>query len=134
MKRASLEDIGIITDMLYSMYQEVNPDLAVKNKEPYQSLANKHLATDDVWLDEEKKGMFIMRDESLDVLNIKIWNGVSVYIKPEFRKTNVLKRFYDFMFDNYEGTIMGYTDVNSEHNMVLKKRHKLLGRVYELNR
>lgn len=134
MKKADEHDIKIVAQLLFDMYQEVQPTLASKEISLYFSLARKYILNNDVWLDENSNGLFIMKNESIDVLNQKLWNGVAVYIKPSHRKTKLLKSFYDFMFENYDGTIMGFTDVNSEHNKVLMKRHKLLGYVYELNR
>jgi len=134
MRLATLNDIDNLSKMLYKMYHEVNPTQAKKDTPLYLSLAEKHIENDDVWVDEDFKGFFIMRDETNEVIDQRLWNGVSVYIEPEYRKTKLLKTFYDLMFEKYDGVIMGYTDVNSEHNKVLLKRHQLLGYVYVLNR
>jgi hypothetical protein len=90
--------------------------------------------SDKVFIDENKRSLFIMRDVSSPVLNQKLYDGVSVYIKPKFRKTRLLKEMYDFMFDNFDGDIIGMTDIKSEHNEVLTKRHEILGVLYKLKR
>jgi hypothetical protein len=120
-KKATLDDVKVITEMLYAMYHEVSPEIALN-----------HILNDYVYFDN--RGFFIVKDETLPIHNKKFWNGVSVYVKPEFRASKALKEYYDVLFNTFEGTIMGFTEVNSLHNKVLMKRHKLLGYVYELNR
>ena len=134
MIQATQKHISILKELLYKMYHEVSPLLASTDKALYERQARKHLKKDTVWLDDSLMGFFIMRDESIPVLNQTLWNGVSVYIEPQYRNSKMLKNFYEFMFENYKGTIMGFTDVKSEHNKVLSKRHNLLGYVYELKR
>jgi len=128
-----LTDKLLLATMLKEMYTELQPE-ASDNFSLYLELAENYLVNAYCFTDEANRGMFIMRDESVSVLPNKLWNGVAVYIKPEYRKTKLLKEFYTYMFKRFEGTIMGYTEVNSEHNKVLLKRHKLLGYVYEINR
>jgi len=132
MRKASFDDINNLSQMLLNMYNDVSPEIASKDIKEYVKLSKKHLEKDDVWIDE--RGFFIMRDETLNVLDIEIWNGVSVYVKPEYRNTKALKDFYEVMFKNYNGAIMGYTEKSSKHNAVLLKRHNLMGYVYALNR
>jgi hypothetical protein len=134
MRKATFDDIKEISEMLYSMYNEVQPELASQNIKKYETLAKEHLMNDFAFIDDNNRSLLIMRDVSIPVLDQKMYDGVSVYIKPEFRKTKLLKQMYSFMFKNFKGTIVGYTDINSEHNEVLVKRHKLLGFFYEINR
>ena len=137
MKKVTFENIGAIEEiskMLFLMYNEVQPEKASQDLDKYTTLANKHIMKDFVFIDEENRGFFIMRDISSPVLDEKLYDGVSVYIKPEFRKTRLLKDMYEFMFKNFDGDIIGYTDINSEHNKVLTKRHQALGILYKLNR
>jgi len=133
MKKATREDIDLVTLMLYDMYTELFTEASTE-KPLYKQLAAKHIEDDEVLLDSKGRGFFIMRDESIEVLNKEVWNGVSVYIYPKYRKTRLLTRFYSYMFNNYSGTILGFTEVHSEHNKVLIKRHKLLGYVYQMRR
>lgn len=128
-----IEDKILLASFLKAMYNELQPDSA-KDFQPYVDMAEKYLANDYCFTDNKHRGMFIMKDESVPALPTRLWNGVAVYIKPEYRKSRLLKEFYAYMFDNFKGTIMGYTEVNSEHNKVLLKRHNLLGYVYEMNR
>ena len=134
MRIATISDIKEISEMLYGMYNEVQPELASKDLTKYYELAEFHLEKDFVYIDEENRSVLIMRDITSPVVNKKIYDGVSVYIKPSFRKSKLLSQMYKFMFENFDGTIIGYTEFSSEHNDVLIKRHKLMGYVYELNR
>lgn len=134
MRKATSLDLKELSNMLFAMYNEIQPEIASKDTGKYLELAKKHLKEDFVYIDEKNRGFFIMRDVSSPVLNRILYDGVSVYIKPEFRKSKLLKEMYDYMFESFDGVIVGYTDINSEHNDVLLKRHKLLGYVYELNR
>jgi len=118
--------------LLKAMYFELDSSAYKEDITSWLALASMHLERDIVILDH--RGFFIMREETLPINKERIWNGVSVYIKPEFRKSKALKEYYKYMFDNFNGTILGFTEVNSEHNKVLLKRHKLLGYVYGLNR
>jgi hypothetical protein len=134
MKKATLTDCNSIAQMLYKMYNELQPELSSKDIDDYISLAKKHITDDFVYIEESEKGMYIVRDVSSTVINKKIYDGVSVYIEKEFRKSRILSDMYAHMFKTFTGTIIGFTEYNSEHNNVLIKRHKLLGYVYELNR
>lgn len=134
MRKATFDDIREISKMLYFMYNEVQPELASQDMKKYEILAKEHLKHDFVFIEDSNKSLLIMRDVSISVLDQKMYDGVSVYIKPKYRKTKLLKQMYSFMFKNFKGTIVGYTDINSEHNNVLVKRHKLLGFFYEINR
>lgn len=131
-KEASLDNVETITEMLYAMYQEVSPEIVTTDIDEFEQLALNHILNDYVYFDN--RGFFIVKDETLPIHNKKFWNGVSVYVKPEFRASKALKDYYDVLFNTFEGTIMGFTEVNSLHNKVLMKRHRLLGYVYELNR
>lgn len=132
MRFATSNDIDKVAELLRAMYIEVSPTDTIDNLELFKQLALSYLEKAFIIIDE--RGFFIVQDETPIVKKTKIWNGVAVYIKPEFRKTTALRDFYNFMFNTFAGTIMGFTEANSEHNKVLLKRHKLLGYVYELYR
>jgi len=134
MRKATSSDLEEISKMLHDMYNEVQPLIASQEIQKYKELTKQHFKNDFVYIDEDNRSVLIMRDVSSPVLKQKLYDGVSVYIKPQYRKTKLLKEMYDFMFKNFQGTIVGYTDVNSEHNDVLIKRHKLLGYFYEIYR
>ncbi len=136
MRKATIKDLHEISKMLFLMYREIQPELATKNINRYVLLAREHLESekDFVFIDEENRGIFIMRDVSSIILDKKMYDGVSIYIMPEYRKTKLLKEMYEYMFKNFNGIIIGFTDVNSQHNSVLMKRHKLMGYVYEINK
>lgn len=132
MQVAKLSNVDLIADMLRAMYLELDPVDTIDDWELFRSLASNYIYTANVVFDH--RGFFIMKEETPIVKRTPLWNGVAVYIKPEFRKTKALKEYYTYMFENFKGSIMGFTEVNSEHNKVLLKRHKLLGYVYELHR
>ena len=112
MRKAILDDLSELSKMLFIMYNEVQPELASKNINKYVLLAREHLEKDFVFIDEDNRGMFIVRDVSLIVLKDKIYDGVSVFIYEEFRKSKLLIQMYDYMFKTFKGTIIGFTDVN----------------------
>jgi len=129
---ATKNDTSLVASLLLAMYCEVkSKDNLLLDQ--FESLAIKHIEEDEVWLYADK-ALYIMRDDTPCVERTKLWNGVSVYIAPELRGSTVLAKLYKHMFEHYEGTIMGFTEVNSLHNRVLLKRHKLLGFVYEMRR
>lgn len=132
MQVAKLSNVDLIADMLRAMYLELDPVDTIDDWELFRSLASNYIYTANVIFDH--RGCFVMKEETPIVKRTPLWNGVAVYIKPEFRKTKALKEYYTYMFEHFKGSIMGFTEVNSEHNKVLLKRHKLLGYVYELHR
>lgn len=131
--QASIKHLELVSTMLYSMYTEVEPELASKSFPDYVELGKEHLKNDDVYLYEDK-AMFIMRDISSPVINRQMWDGVSVYIRPNYRNTKILSELYKYMFDNYQGTIIGFVEPNSKHYNIVSKRNKLMGYLYQLNR
>ena len=134
MRKATLDDLTELSKMLFIMYNEVQPDLASSDLNKYTLLAREHLEKDFVFIDEDARSMFIVRDASIPVLEDKIYDGVSVFIHQEFRKTKLLSQMYDYMVKQFTATIIGCTDVKSQHNKVLMKRHNLVGYTYVLNR
>lgn len=132
MRLATIDDVTTLSLMLFKMYSEVSPTEYSDDITSYVELAKLHLTNDIVILDH--RGFFIMRNETLPVNKEPIWNGVSVYVRLEYRNTRALKDYYSYMFEHFKGRIFGFTDVNSLHNKVLLKRNKLLGFVYEINR
>jgi len=123
----------LIASLLFNMYNEVDINNSSKNIEDYKNLALSHIDKDFVFL-YSNKALFIMRDVTSPVINKKLWDGVSVYIKPEYRNTKILSKLYKYMFANFEGTIIGFVNAGSNHEEIVKKRNKKLGCIYELNR
>lgn len=132
MLKANIKDINIISSYLRSMYLELDKEDTIDDIELFNILAMDYIKNTIVMFDN--RGLFILKDETPIVKKTSIWNGVSVYIKPEFRHTKCLKDFYKVMFSCVNGIIMGYTHKDSKHNKVLLKRHNLLGYVYQLER
>lgn len=132
MLKANIKDINIISSYLRSMYLELDKEDTIDDIELFNILAMDYIKNTIVMFDN--RGLFILKDETPIVKKTSIWNGVSVYIKPEFRHTKCLKDFYKVMFSCVKGIIMGYTHKDSKHNKVLLKRHNLLGYVYQLER
>ena len=132
MQVATINDIDYIAPLLLAMYMEVDSVDTKCELELFKQLTRETLLSSIVIFDS--RGFFIMKNETPIVKKTTIWNGVSVYVKPEFRHSSALQDYYKYMFEHFQGTIMGFTEVNSKHNKVLLKRHKLLGYVYGLNR
>jgi hypothetical protein len=128
---ATLDDVTIVANLLMAMYTEMEPDLSSTMFKDYLNLASKHLKEDDVYLYEDK-ALFIVKDVSSPVINRQMWDGASVYIKPEYRNGRILKKLYSHMFKTYSGVIVGFVEPNSKHLPVVSKRNKLLGYVYEI--
>lgn len=128
-----LENSLILATMLKAMYKELFND-ASDDIKLYIDIAEKHIKEDYVFSNPCYNGFYIMKDITIPVLPTKRWDGVAVYIKPEKRNTKLLNMFYDHMFSNFEGDIIGFVEPESNHLKVLQKRHALLGYVYKLNR
>jgi len=132
--KATIEDIHTVATLLKELYNEIEPELSSKEYGLYLELGTDHLLDDIVYIYGGDKALFIMRDVSSPVIDKQMWDGVSVYIRPEYRNSTILKELYDYMFKHFDGTILGFVEPNSKHYKVLQKRHKLLGYVYQLNR
>jgi len=132
---ANVSHMEIVSQMLYAMYNELQPDKCSKNKSDYDSEALRYLKDYDVLLDSEFRGMFMVKHVNNPLTpNLEQWNGEIVYIKPQYRKTRVLKTMYTYLFNNYEGDILGLTDINSEHIKVMDKRHTCIAKLYIVNK
>jgi hypothetical protein len=129
--KATFDDVILVATLLMAMYTEIEPNLASNMFKDYLNLASKHIKEDDVYLYMDR-ALFIVKDVSSPVINRKMWDGVSVYIKPEYRNGLILKKLYSHMFKNYSGVIVGFVEPNSKHLPVVSKRNKLLGYVYEI--
>lgn len=127
--------VNIVASMLYAMYHEIRPEDCSTDPADYQRVAESYILEYDVYIEAEGKGIFVMRNEN-DPLTPKViqWFGLVVYIKPEYRHGRLLKTFYDYLFANYEGTILGLTESNSQHIKVLDKRHTCIAKLYRLDR
>ena len=132
MQRANISDVHKLANMLKAMYQEISP-LASNEDKKYEQLAEKHIKEDYVYLLDDK-AFYIVKDVSVPVIDRKMWDGVSVYIKPEYRKGRALSSMYKHMFKTFDGDIIGMVEPNSEHLPVVAKRHTLVGYLYKMNR
>lgn len=132
MTQATENDVDIIASYLRHMYLELDEEDTIDCLNLFRQLALSYISSSIVMFNN--KGFFILKDETTIVKKTKIWNGISVYIKPEFRHTKCLSEFYKIMFSLVDGTIMGFTEINSTHNKILLKRHSLLGYVYKMER
>ena len=134
----AVDDVESLADMLQDMTRELWPEYANPDLNVYRREIMKHLWSnkDKIFIDDEYKGFFIVRDETEPMTpKRKILNGLRVYIKPEYRKSRLLKQFYDTMFNEYpDYEIWGLTEYHSEHNKVLLKRHEPVAIVYKLKR
>jgi len=132
------DDIYEVAKMYKAMAKELWKDLAVDDDNVYQReiLSFQTLYKTKILVDDKLRGFFIVRDETNPITpKRKIYNGIVVYIKPEYRHTKLLKEFYDVLFKLYpDGEIWGVTEYHSEHNKVLLKRHTPVAIVYKLKR
>lgn len=132
MQRAKISDVSKLSTMLKAMYQEVSP-YASNDDSKYLALAEKHIKEDYVYFYEDKS-FYIVKDVSVPVIDKQMWDGVSVYVKPEYRKGRALSLMYKHMFETFQGDIIGMVEPNSEHLPVVSKRHELIGYLYKMNR
>jgi len=136
--KATQEHIAPLTHMLANMYAELFGADASTNVEDYLAVIIGHLDSkrDTVYIDSELRGFFIVRDETEIIApTLRRYNGIRVYIHKEHRKGRLLAEFYARLFEDFpDGEILGQTEINSEHIAVLDKRHKLIAKVYKLNR
>ena len=137
-RRASTTDTEVLASMLRDMMLELFGTCAENDIMCYNKMISDHFKNkkDTIYIDSDHKGFFIVRDETeICVPGRKIYNGVRVYIKPEYRKTRLLKRFYDRLYQDFlDGEIWGLTEINSEHIPVMDKRHECVAKVYKLRR
>jgi len=133
--KAQYKDLEELSLMLKDMAKELWGDLASDDERVYIDTILEHFNNpkDTIYI-ERGKGFYIVKDETEPITpKRKILNGIRVYVKPEFRKTKVLKNFYDELFNNYpDYEIWGITEWHSEHNKVLLKRHTPVAIVYKL--
>ncbi len=135
---AENKDITIIANMLLCMSVELWGDKASLDKAVYNKVIDAHITNpkDSVYVDSEYRGFFIVRDETEAITpELHRFNGIRVYIHPNYRKSPLLTLFYERLFHDFpNGDILGMTEINSEHIKVLDKRHELIAKVYKLNR
>ena len=136
--RAEQEHIPLLAFMLYTMYKELFGDKAEDDINVYISEIVNHYNNprDTVYIDSSFRGFFIVRDETEAIApRLKRYNGIRVFIKPEFRNTRLLAEFYAKLFEDFpDGDILGQTEIDSKHIAVLDKRHELIAKVYKLRR
>ncbi len=137
-REAKLCDVQILSLMLRDMMIELFEDRAVSDTRCYEDMILSHFKDDKtiIYIDNDKRGFFIVRDETEPcVPDRKIYNPIRVYIRPEYRNTRLLYRFYQRLFRDFpSGEIWGLTEINSQHIPVLDKRHECVAKVYKLRR
>jgi hypothetical protein len=136
-REIKIEDIKIVAVMLRAMYLEVfGYTEALTDLELYEDEIVKCMAdnTQTILVDDSLRGFFIVQDISEPMLKTKRYQGTRVYIHPKHRKGKLLKEFYDYLFENFDGIILGNTEITSEHIKVMDKRHELVSKVYKLRR
>jgi hypothetical protein len=136
-KEAEFKDIIPVSVMLHLMYKEVFGDDTVDNLDVYIKEVMTLFLDDKqtILIDSKYRGFFIVTDISEPMLKTPRYQGTRVYIRPDYRKSKLLKEFYDELFKRFDkGIILGQTEITSEHIKVMDKRHNLVAKVYELNR
>jgi hypothetical protein len=136
-RKASTKDIYALAEMLQEMAREISPEHAAKNPATYLKEVQNYLEDETltVYVDDGLRGFFIVKDDFDAVFpTLRRVIGTKVYIKPKYRHTHILKRFYDKLFEDFaEYEILGLTEIDSPHIPVLEKRHKRVANVYVLN-
>ena len=137
-RKAQERDLDRLAHMLRDMMKELYGEAASEDIADYRAVIDGHMVDDrdTIYVDNDYKGFFIVRDETESIVpGRKIYNGMRVYIRPEYRKTRLLKRFYDRLFTDFpQGEIWGMTEIHSEHIPVMDKRHECVAKVYKLRR
>ena len=135
---AKNSEIGTIATMLRYMYRELWGEEASNDLDIYTKVVKGHIDNpkEYVYVDDKYRGFFIVRDETeIMTPNLHRFNGIRVFIHPDYRKSPLLRLFYTHLFHEFpDGDILGMTEINSEHIAVLDKRHELIAKVYKLNR
>jgi len=136
-REIKIEDIQIVSVMLRAMYLEVfgyteaSTDLKVYTNDILACMVDK---SQTILVDDNLRGFFIVKDISEPMLKTSRYQGTRVYIHPKHRNGRLLKEFYTYLFENFDGIIFGNTEITSPHLKVMDKRHKLVSKVYELVR
>ncbi len=135
MIRVTTDDLNAIVTasaLLKDMYVEVYGDNCSKNDSEYLDYIMDH---PNVFIGENNDCLLLVKDATPTLLlEGKLWDGEAVYIVPEKRKSKLLYAMYQFMFDTFEGSIVGMVSPGSEHDSVVAKRGKLLGTMYTFNK
>lgn len=137
-RAADDSDIFELALMLKAMAHELAPDNAIDDFDVYLAEVFKYMndETMTVYISDTRRGFFMVKDDSEPIYkDLKRYIGTKVYIKEEYRKTRLLKDFYDVLFRDFpDGDILGLTEIDSEHIEVLNKRHELIAQVYKMKR
>jgi len=137
-REATLEDVNILANMLRDMMIELFPGDAVPGIICYKEMILSHFnnSCDIIYIDDKYRGFLVVRDDTEPCTPLrKIYNPMRIYIKPEYRNTRLLYRFYQRLFKDFpDGEIWGLTEINSQHIPVLDKRHECVAKVYKLRR
>jgi hypothetical protein len=134
---ANISDLNMLSEMMYRLYKEINPEYATEDMQVYRLAVAEHINNDlDTVYIEDNKGFFIVRDESEPMTpGHARYNGIRVYIEPEHRHSRLLANFYKRLFKDFpNGEILGVTEIHSPHIKVLDKRHNLVAQIYRLER
>ncbi len=136
-RKATIKDLDELSTMLYALYKEIVPDYATHDMGVYRTTIIQHLNNKKEYVFiEEGRGFLVLRDETEPMApEMYRYNWMRVYIKPKYRYTKLLAKFYKFIFKEFpKGDILGATEMNSPHIKVLDKRHECIAKVYKLNR
>lgn len=135
---ASYKDLAPLSELLQAMAKELMPEYATDDNMVYRSEVLKYLHDEEyhVYIDDRYRGFFMVKDDTEPVYpGYHRYIGTKVYIKDDYRGGRLLKQFYDKLFTDFkDGDIVGLTEIDSAHIPVLDKRHKLIAKVYLLNK
>ena len=87
------------------------------------------------YIGENDECLLLMKETTPKLLiGSRLWDGEAVYVIPEMRKGKTLYSMYQFMFNNFEGEIVGLVAPGSEHTDIVAKRGRYIGSAYTFNR
>jgi len=124
------QELLLVATMLMAMYEEVSPDTMSQDIHDYVMYLETYTHA---YFDH--RGFILVKDITPKLLTgmTTLWDGEAVYILPEYRKTRALREYYNFLFDTFQGDVIGMVHPDSEHNSVVSKRGELVGTVYKVN-
>ena len=128
----TLDQVSTASRLLRDMYIELHGEECSTDILDYKRYIHQY---EHAYIGDQCECLLLMKDITPKLLvSTKLWDGEAVYIIPEKRKGRTLAKMYDFMFDNFEGDIVGMVHPDSEHDAVVAKRGNYIGTVYSFNK
>lgn len=132
-KVQTIDQVSVAARLLRDMYIELHGDDCSTDILDYRRYIHNY---EHVYIGDNDECLLLLKDITPKLLPIttKLWDGEAVYIIPEKRRSRTLAMMYKFMFDNFEGEVVGMVHPDSLHNEVVAKRGNYVGTVYSFNK